>query len=250
MSTHTQVFKLAQFEGPLDLLLHLIHKAKIELQDIFVSEITEQYLVYMDDIGELDMDRASDFLNMAATLLYIKSRSLLPARRDEAEDENWVDPETELIERLRAYKVYKEASLKLAELEGSALGNYYKLPEELFDAEPEYLILDADTAALHRAFMSLLSRKRESVNEGNERVDIKKDSFSVRRQKKKILDVLRHRGGMSFFMLFEEEATRMELAVTFIALLELWHNGFVAVSQRSSFNDITLKYVAEDAVGG
>ncbi len=249
-TSHTQVFKLAQFEGPLDLLLHLIHKAKIELQDIFVSEITEQYLAYMEDIGELDMDRASDFLNMAATLLYIKSRSLLPARPGEAEDENWVDPETELIERLRAYKLYKEASLRLKELEAGALGNFYKLPEELFDAEPEYLILDADTAALHSAFMSLLSRKKESVNEGNERVDIKKDSFSVRRQKRKILDVLKARGGMSFFMLFEEEASRMELAVTFIALLELWHNGFVSVHQRSSFNDITLKYVEQEAVGG
>ena len=116
MCSHIPLFKLARFEGPLDLLLHLVSKAKIDLQDIFVSEITEQYLSYMEEIKELDMDRASEFLNMAATLLYIKSRSLLPARREETEDENFVDPETELIERLRAYKLYKEASERLARM--------------------------------------------------------------------------------------------------------------------------------------
>ena len=120
--------RLAQFEGPLDLLLHLVGKAKIDLQDIFVSQITEQYLVYMEQIEEIDMDRASEFLNMAATLLYIKSRALLPAKREELEDEDFVDPETELIERLRAYKMYKELGQKLSDLEKQSKQVYYKLP--------------------------------------------------------------------------------------------------------------------------
>lgn len=238
-------FKLAQFEGPLDLLLHLIQKAKIELKDIFVSEITEQYLVYMEEIGEVDMDRASDFLNMAATLLYIKSRSLLPVKRDEEEDGELIDPEQELINRLRAYKVYKEASRKLAVLEGEAVGSYYKLPEELFLGEQEYVLLDADTNALFQAFSALLKRKKDSVNEEHKRVDIRRDSFSVRRQKKRILDVLKRQGKVSFFMLFEGQAGNMEIAVTFLALLELWHTRVVAVRQSATFEDISLEYTAE-----
>lgn len=240
------IIKLAQFEGPLDLLLHLIQKAKIELQEIFVSEITEQYLLYMEEIGEVDMDRASDFLNMAATLLYIKSRSLLPVKRDEdANNEDYIDPEEELINRLRAYKIYKEASRKLAVMEGNAVDHFYKLPEELFEGEQDFVLLDADTDALYQAFMSLIKKKKDSVNEGNERVDIRRDSFSVRIQKKKILDRLKRQGTMSFFMLFEESASSMEIAVTFLALLELWHTRVVSIRQRSSFQDISLQYVAE-----
>jgi segregation and condensation protein A len=242
--------RLAQFEGPLDLLLHLIQKAKIELQDIFLSEITEQYLAYMEEIGEVDMDRASDFLNMAAALLYIKSRSLLPVKRDEDEgDEDYVDPETELLNRLRAYKLYKEASFRLAELEGGAARQFYKLPEELFE-EREYEILDAEADALYRAFLSLIRKRRDREAGGNERVDIRKDSFSVRRQKRMILDSLRGQGGMSFFMLFREKAGSMEVAVTFLALLELWHTGAVTLRQAGSFRDIRLEYAAEDMEGG
>ena len=94
-------YKLANFEGPLDLLLHLISKAKIEIQDIFVSQITEQYLQYMEDCELLDLESASDFLQMAATLVYIKSRALLPEkRRGEEVDENGLTPEEQLVARL------------------------------------------------------------------------------------------------------------------------------------------------------
>ena len=93
---------LSQFEGPLDLLLHLIEKAEVNIEDIFVSEITAQYLAMMDDLSELDMDRASSFLTVAAQLLLIKSRSLLPRPPVESEDEE--DPETQLIRQLREYK--------------------------------------------------------------------------------------------------------------------------------------------------
>lgn len=238
--------KLAQFEGPLDLLLHLIQKAQIELQDIFVSEITEQYLTYMDEIKEVDMDRASDFLNMAATLLYIKSRALLPVKREEEEEgEDFVDPEVELINRLRAYKLFKEASQTLKKMENAAGDHFYKLPEEVFFGEQEYTILDADAHALYEAFRALLSQKKDRTQETNRRVDIKKDSFSVRRQKKKILELIKRRGKLSFFMLFEESAGKMEIAVTFLALLELWHAGSVAIRQRSAGKDIDLTYVSE-----
>lgn len=240
MSSHILI-KLAQFEGPLDLLLHLISKAKIDLQDIFVSEITEQYLVYMDQIGELDMDRASEFLNMAATLLYIKSRSLLPAKREELEDEEFVDPETELIERLRAYKLYKEAGERLAKMENEAKAAYYKLPEELVDIEQELTIEGSDADALYMAFLELLKNRRKEPEE-RRRVEIRRDTFSIRVQKKKILERLKQEKKVYFSSLFEGQATQMEIAVTFVALLELWHVGKLAVRQERAFSDIALKY--------
>lgn len=233
--------KLAQFEGPLDLLLHLISKAKIDLQDIFVSEITEQYLIYMEQIDELDMDRASEFLNMAATLLYIKSRALLPAKREETEDEDFVDPETELIERLRAYKLYKEAGERLAGMEREAKDVYYKLPEELVDFEQEIVIEGSGTDMLYMAFLELL-RNRKKEPEERRRVEIKQDVFSIRVQKKKILERLKREKRVSFFSLFEERATHMEIAVTFVALLELWHVSRLAIRQKKAFSDIVLEY--------
>lgn len=233
--------RLAQFEGPLDLLLHLISKAKIDLQDIFISEITEQYLVYMSQIGELDMDRASEFLNMAATLLYIKSRALLPAKREEVEDEDFIDPETELIERLRAYKLYKEAGERLGEMERGAKGIYYKLPEELVDIEQELFIEGSDADALYMAFLELLKNRKKAPEERH-RVEIRQDTFSIRVQKRKILEQLRSTKKVFFFSLFEERATHMEIAVTFVALLELWHVGQLVVRQNKAFADIELMY--------
>ena len=124
--------KLTNFEGPLDLLLHLISKAKIEPKDIFVSEITEQYLAYMAQSDLLDLERASDFLQMAATLLYIKSRALLPAGRAEAElDENGLTPEEQLVARLNEYRRYKAVSEELKALEEKGRGQFFRLPEEI-----------------------------------------------------------------------------------------------------------------------
>ena len=118
--------QLKQFEGPLDLLLHLIEEAELDVKDIFVSEITAQYLSYMDQLEELDMDTASEFLSMAATLLYIKSRQLLP--RPPKEDEAEEDPETLLIRQLREYKAFKEASEQLRALFDAARELHTRLP--------------------------------------------------------------------------------------------------------------------------
>lgn len=236
--------KLAQFEGPLDLLLHLVHKAKIELKDIFVSEITQQYLAYMDEIKQIDMDRASDFLNMAALLLYIKSRALLPGKSELHEEEEGYDPEAELIERLRTYQVYKEAAKKLAELEMSAKNVYYKLPEELFDAQAELVLEDADTGRLYEIFKGLLARKKEKLERQYEKVEIRKDSFSIRLQKKKIAEAVEREKRISFFSLFGQDVGAMEIAVTFIAMLEMWNVNAVLVDQKKRFGDIIITDVS------
>jgi len=233
--------KLSQFEGPLDLLLHLIKKAKIDLQDIFVSEITDQYLAYMDQIGQLDMNNASEFLNMAALLLYIKSRSLLPEKREDVADED-DDPEAELIERLKAYQLYKRAAEEMGVMEKDAGGTYYKLPDEIFFGERELVIVDADANALYEAFKALLKNKSKKDVIEHRQVAIKNDSFSIRKQKKMLVDMLKRRKKLSFFDVFDVHATRMELAVTFLALLELWHEKVVKVRQKSFLNDIKLEY--------
>ena len=120
---------LKQFEGPLDLLLHLITRAKVDIKDIFVSEITEQYLASMGSVDELDMDTASEFLTMAATLLEIKSCALLPRPPETAEDGEET-PEQTLIRRLEEYKLYKESAGRMKEFEQAAMQVFSKLPEE------------------------------------------------------------------------------------------------------------------------
>ena len=232
MSYH---IKLSQFEGPLDLLLHLINKAKIDLQDIFISEITEQYLAYMEEIEQVDMERASDFLNMASTLLYIKSRSLLP-RRIDPEQQNEIDPEQELIDKLRAYKAFKEVSEKLKGMQDAAMQYYYKLPEEIPDLVSPVVWEDIHVNGLYEA----LSRKKEN-KPVFEKVEVRHDSFSVRLQSKKILNLLRTRKSVKFSELFEDQVTPMEIAVTFLALLQLWHTDKLLIDQKSHFGEIMVK---------
>lgn len=236
MSYH---IKLSQFEGPLDLLLHLINKAKIDLQDIFISEITEQYLSYMEEIEQVDMERASDFLNMASTLLYIKSRSLLPKRID-PEQQDEIDPEQELIDKLRAYKAFKEVSEKLKSMQDSALQYYYKLPEEIPDLVSPVVWEDIHVRGLYEALLEVLSRKKEN-KPVFEKVEVHHDSFSVRLQTKKILNLLRTHKTVRFAELFEDRATPMEIAVTFLALLQLWHTDKLLIDQKSHFGEITVK---------
>ena len=124
---------LKQFEGPLDLLLHLITRAKVDIKDIFVSEITEQYLASMGSVDELDMDTASEFLTMAATLLEIKSRALLPRPPEPAEDGEET-PEQTLIRRLEEYKLYKESAGRMKEFEQAAMQVFSKLPAQSFSS--------------------------------------------------------------------------------------------------------------------
>ena len=140
---------LKQFEGPLDLLLHLITRAKVDIKDIFVSEITEQYLASMGSVDELDMDTASEFLTMAATLLEIKSRALLPRPPEPAEDGEET-PEQTLIRRLEEYKLYKESAGRMKEFEQAAMQVFSKLPEE-YPLPPQAVSPSAITTAAANA---------------------------------------------------------------------------------------------------
>ncbi|NLI53860.1 MAG: segregation/condensation protein A, partial [Clostridiales bacterium] len=200
--------QLQQFEGPLDLLLHLIEEAEVDVKDIFVSEITAQYLSYMDQLDELDMDTASEFLTMAATLLYIKSRQLLP--RPPKEDDGEEDPETLLIRQLRDYKAFKEASEQLKSLFESARSSHTRLPEDV-PLPPKEVELDGATMdGLFAAFLELLERKKDAP-EVIRSQHVNPDRYTVRSQTGRIRSVLQEKSAVTFEELFAPDAERMEI---------------------------------------
>ena len=212
--------KLDLFEGPLDLLLHLITKAKIKIQDVSITEITEQYLDYLNRMKEFDIEIASEFLVMAATLLYIKSRALLPKPKVEEKEEE--DPEEELIRRLTEYKKYKEASEKLRARENIYSSIYYKLPEDLINKEEKLLppIIEGNVQDLVTAFINLMSQRKFSKEEIKV-YPIGKRPVSLSRRIHKIKRILSTTSECNFSDFFDRDYGRSDVVITFLALLEL-----------------------------
>ena len=228
---------LSKFDGPLDLLLHLIEKAEVDIKDIFISEITAQYLSFMDQIDELDMDTASEFLTMAATLVYIKSRTLLP--RPPKEEGAEEDPEVVLMRQLREYKAFKEASTKLEELLQENAGQYTKLPEEFLLPPPTVEWTGGTLEELYDAFCEILLReKTESVPHPLH--EIQADTFTIRSKSHSIRDLLKEKSRVDFRELFSQGAHKIEIVVTFMALLEMIAHGEVSVEQEKTFGNIEI----------
>ena len=239
------IVSLKQFDGPLDLLLTLITHAKVDIHDIFVSEITEQYLESMKLVDELDMDSASEFLQMAATLLEIKSRAMLP-KPPKPEDENELSPEEALIRQLEEYRQFKEISGRMQELEKQARALITKLPEEYPLPPPVTEITGLTLEKLQRAFLRVLERAR--AQEAGERMasrEIRRDSFTVSGCMARIQRRL-NRGTFAFSELFDEDMTRAELITMFMALLEMVKLGRVAVKQEHAYEEIYLSQHAPE----
>lgn len=228
---------LKEFDGPLDLLLHLIEQAKVDIKDIFISEITNQYLSLMEELDELDMDTASEFLTMAATLVYIKSRSLLPKPPKEAEEEE--DPEEALVRQLKEYKLFKQAGEKLNELSAGMRGVFSRLPEE-FALPQEYELEQATAEELFAAFMDVLNREEpeSSIPEIAKKVDA--DKYTVRTQLVKIRAKLKEGASVTFEELFEATSVKLEKIVTFMALLEMIARQEILLKQSSPYGRITI----------
>lgn len=227
-------FKLNQFEGPLDLLLHLIKITKIDICDIFLSDITEQYLEYMKDIDMVDMDKASEFIDMSATLLEIKSKHLLPKP---VEDEDYEDPEERLIRQIEEYKLFKEQSEKLATIED--VNKLYKAPDNSvgeFKYElPDKLSLDA----LINAFSNLMQKMTIQAEVIQEK-KIVKDRFTVAQKISQIKDMLLVKKEFKFNELFESSYSKSEVINTFLALLELLKRQYIMVQQNGLFEEIDI----------
>ncbi len=228
--------KLSVFEGPLDLLLFLVSKAEIEIKDIFVSEVTEQFLEYINHADDLDIEKESEYLSMAATLLEIKSKALLPAPEIEFEDD-YVDPEQELYQKLEEYKLFKEASEKLKEIETT--DRFYKDPD---DSAKDVRIVykDFNFEGLIKAFTDLLARSDLERRIKTEHKEIPKEVFTVADKINYIKDTMLERESCSFFELFGEYASRVEIITTFQALLELLKLQYLTVEQTGVYGDITL----------
>lgn len=227
-------FKLNQFEGPLDLLLHLIKITKIDIRDIFLSDITEQYLEMMKNIDDVDIEKASEFINMSATLLEIKSRHLLPVESEEIEEE---DPEQRLIRQIEEYKIFKEQGEVFAKIED--ISRFYKAPDNSV-GEFKYELPDKlSSDALVEAFKSLMQKmtvKAEVVQEKK----IVKDRFTVAQKINQIKDTLLTKKEFKFSEMFEESYTRSEVINTFLALLELLKRQYITVVQNGLFDDIDI----------
>ena len=234
------VVTLKQFDGPLDLLLSLISKAKIDIQDIFVSEITEQYLAYMDQLGELDMDSASEFLQMASILLEIKSRAMLP-RPPKPPEDGELTPEEALIKQLTEYKQFKEISGRMHLIEAEAEKYLTKLPEEFPLPPPNIEIVGLTLDKLTRAFIKVLNRAQA----GDEasllaRQEVRRDSYTVSGCMSRIRRRLRS-GEFRFSELFDSNFSKPELICMFMALLELIKLNRITVDQPSPYEDIILR---------
>jgi segregation and condensation protein A len=229
---------LKPFDGPLDLLITLIAKARIDIADIFVSQITEQYLEYMAGIDELDMDSASEFLQMASTLIEIKSRSLLP-RPPRIEEEGGMTPEEALIAQLNEYKRIKEASIEIAKLERAATSLIKKLPEEYALPPQEIELTGMTLDRLTRAFHRILMRMQSQAAIETPRRNIRRDQYTIADCELRILAKLRV-GKAAFNELFTGARDKDELITMFLATLELVKRARVVISQDTAFGEIYL----------
>jgi len=232
------VVSLKQFEGPLDLLLHLISKAKVDIKDIFISEITEQYLESMKTVDELDMETASEFLTMAATLLEIKSRALLP-RPPKPEEEGEETPEQALIRRLEEYKLYKESAGRMKEFEQAAMQVFSKLPEE-YPLPPQPVELTGLTlSGLVKALERIIARQAQTDEPGRVIRAITRDRFTIEQCVFNLTSRLK-KGPVLFTDMLSDQVTRNEIVSYFMAMLELLKLGRLHAQQEQAYDDILI----------
>ncbi|MBE5771923.1 MAG: segregation/condensation protein A [Clostridia bacterium] len=228
---------LSQFDGPLDMLIFLIGKAKINIRDIFVSEVTDQYIQSVQNAPDLDMDDASAFISMAATLLEIKSRALLPKPQVEEEE----DPEQALIRQLEEYQRFKQIAQDMQGFEKAAALMYQKLPEEYPLPPPTLELTGLTMDGLLAAFARVMARIKDDPEEPIQTARrIVRDEYTVPRCTAHILRRLK-KGPVHFEELFSEAPSRDEVVTLFLALLELLRLGRAGVSQDGIFGDIVLE---------
>lgn len=232
---------IGDFEGPLDLLLHLIKKSKMEIFDIEISEITKEYLNYIQEMTEMNLDIASEYLVMAAELIEMKSRKLLPNKKDEEEDAIEENPEEELKRRLVEYKKYKESTEVFRSLEENRANYYTKAPESLKRYSSEKLENDGSVGIfdLLDAFQKLLERQEYNKPKNTK---ITRKELSVKERVAKIRDILKVHKKLNFIELFDD-FSKPYVVVTFLSVLEMAKNREINIKQDNNFSDIYLERV-------
>jgi segregation and condensation protein A len=236
--TEACTLRLNNFEGPFDLLFYLIEKNKIDIYDIPILEITEQYLDYLSAMREMDLEIASEFLVMAATLLHIKSRMLLPTRAEQEEEQE--DPREELILKLVAYKKYKEFSETLREREAQWSKVHYKLPEAI----PQVMYedeLEVSPVILRQCMLEALERSRRKMNDVSKKMQriLDHERVSLKAKIREIISILAKGVRFCFSKLFAVPGrSRLEVATSFLALLEIVKLGRAGIEQPAAFGEI------------
>ena len=231
-------FTIDKFQGPLDLLLHLIKEADIDIFEINIAQITEQYLKYIESMESLNLNIDSEYLVMAAELIEMKSRELLPHEDNVDENEDEEDPKEALINRLIEYQKYKELATELKDMEKDRMQMYSKMPSELKEFKSDEVLISDDFTLedLVNAFIKF--QKRKELDKPLNTVVTKKE-YSVKKRSRDIMNRLNKNKQMKFEDLFDIRS-KDYIVVTFLAILDLAKNGQLKIQQDRNLDTITL----------
>lgn len=238
------VIRLDNFEGPLDLLLHLLDQEKLEISEVSVAQVTDQYLDYVRTMEELDLDMVSEFAVLAAKLLEIKAKYLLPNRSEEetpAEEDS--DPEAELVQRLMTYRQFKQAAEFLRTRGEEAGRQFPRFPEDLPQVAAE---LELDGLSLSTLLEAMERVLKSAEEEEAATLYMQRETLTVAESMRKIITSLRRNGGRIFFrQMFPVGSTRLDIVVTFLALLELLRRRRVGARQATLCDDIEIHLLTD-----
>ncbi|MBH5318007.1 segregation/condensation protein A [Paenibacillus sp. GSMTC-2017] len=248
------LYKLDAFEGPLDLLLHLIDKSEIDIHEVSISEITTQYLEYLDAMKELELEVTSEFLVMAATLLAIKSKQLLPKPPIfEEEYDDWqddgLDPRDELIQKLVEYRKFKQIAEQLREKELERSLIFSREPEDMTPFQKEEKVNPVEGLHLSDLVAAFQKALRRAARR-NIIATVQRDEISVKDRIRDIVEVLKQYETVRFSKLIRENMNRHEVVVTFLAILELMKMKHIRCFQHSLFEDIVIHWRGETSGDG
>lgn len=250
----TVLYKLESFEGPLDLLLHLIDKAEIDIHEVSISEITDQYMEYLHAMKELELDVTSEFLVMAATLLSIKSKQLLPKPpvfEDEYDDwqDDGLDPRDELIAKLVEYRKFKQIAEQLREKELERSLVFSREPDDMTPFMKEQITNPLE--GLHVSdLVAAFQRAIRKAQRRNIVATVQRDEISVKDRIRDIVEVLKQFETVRFSKLIRENMHKHEIVVTFLAILELMKMKHIRCYQHQLFEDIVIHWRGEAADSG
>lgn len=235
------------FEGPLDLLLYLINKEEIAIKDVFVSKVTEQFLEYMKGLKYLDVDKVSEYLNIAATIIKIKAQSLVPNLEEDPElDMEIEEDKAQLIRALEEFRLIKEETKKLKELE--TIGYFFKEPDKnVGETKTVFSLENLTLNGLVTAFSTLMMKREQEMTTPEAR-EIPRDEFTVADKIQTILETLETNQKMEFSNLFRTYS-KAEVVTTFQALLELLKYQYLRVTQTQAFGEITISLNPERKEG-
>ena len=241
--------RLESFEGPLDLLLHLIDKNKVSITDIPIAIITDQYIEYIEAMEQNKMETMSEFIEMAATLIQIKTKMLLPKSKNEDDEE--IDPRQELMEQLLEYKKYKLMAENLKSKQIEAEQVFFKvptIPEEIRNyvpkADPNELLKGMDFSLMYKIFNDVIKKNKEKIDPIRSKFGtIKRETFTVHDKMEEILKKKKTNPTLNFRELLNQQISKSEIIATFLAILELMKISKIRVIQVNVFHDIDIEFI-------